>query len=132
MDDKLHERFGGNLKTTNNRMELTAAIKALKHFDKMGGRGEEVTIISDSQYVIRGASVHMFGWKQKGMLKIRSNLKNRDLWTECDEVAKLFKTRWLWVRGHNGHRENERCDHLAKLGRLRALDIESSLVLQTT
>ena len=125
----LHEKFGGNLKTTNNRMELTAAIKALRFF-KQCDYGNECCIISDSQYVINGASKFLHAWRMGGLLNNRSRIKNVDLWLQLDEAAKGLKTRWLWVRGHTGNPDNERCDRLAKLGSLRAQDIENALNLR--
>jgi ribonuclease HI len=115
-------------------MELTAAIKALQRLYALGLKDEDVTVISDSQYVIYGASMYLRGWKQSGRLKENSPkvLKNKDLWIEIDRLSTLFRTRWLWVRGHNGHEENERCDRLAKLGTSRAVDIENSLSLPST
>lgn len=129
LDNLLHEKFGGNLKTTNNRMELTAAIKALRYFNECD-YGKDVCIVSDSQYVIHGASKYMDDWRRKGKLvNNRSPLKNKDLWQELDEISRRLNTRWLWVRGHNGQPDNERCDRLAKLGSFRAQDIERALTL---
>jgi ribonuclease HI len=126
----LYEKFGGNLQTTNNRMELTAAIKALQRLYALGLKDEDVTVISDSQYVIYGASMYMQGWKRAGKLsESNTKLKNKDLWIEIDRLSQVFRTRWLWVRGHRGHEQNERCDRLAKLGSYRAIDIENSLTL---
>lgn len=128
-DGIIHEKFGGNLKTTNNRMELTAAIKALEYFRKLK-HGLDVHVISDSQYLVQGASKHIFVWRQSGLLTSKvSRLKNRDLWLNLDHISKTLNTRWSWVRGHNGQPQNERCDVLAKIGSSRALNIENSLNL---
>ena len=126
----LYEKFGGNLHTTNNRMELTAAIKALQRLQALGLKDEDVTITSDSQNVIYGASRYMQRWKQNGRFTIGNpKLKNQDLWIEIDRLAMLYRTRWCWVRGHRGHEQNERCDVLAKLGSFRATSIQNSLAL---
>lgn len=128
--DERYSKFGSYLATTNNRMELTAAIKALKRLHQLGYGGQEVNVTSDSQYVILGASTYLAAWKRTGRLRNnRSSLKNKDLWLQIDELTTQFKTRWLWVKGHRGHPENELCDHLAALGSQRAVTIERSLVL---
>lgn len=130
VDGKVINKFGSYLNTTNNRMELTAAIKALLKLQALGYVGYDITIISDSQYVIYGASRYMPGWKRNGRLYNRnSSLKNRDLWLKVDELSKVLQVQWIWIRGHNGHEHNERCDRLAGLGSLRALSIEKRLAL---
>lgn len=112
-------RCGGNLKelagaealTTNNRMEMTAAIAALEALK----RPCEVVITTDSQYLVKGMTEWIPGWVRKGWVNSKKEpVVNRDLWERLLELSKLHKIRWAWIRGHNGHLENERCDELAR------------------
>jgi len=97
----------GFRKTTNNRMELLAVIKALEALKKPG---QNVTIYSDSKYVIDSIEKRwVHGWVAKGF----KDKKNKDLWLRYLELSKLHNIRFVWVRGHAGHPENERCDQLA-------------------
>jgi ribonuclease HI len=101
------ELSAGYRKTTNNRMELLAVIKALEALKSIN---QTVTIYSDSKYVIDAIEkkwVH--GWLAKGF----KDKKNKDLWLRYLELSKLHQIRFIWVRGHAGHPENERCDQLA-------------------
>jgi ribonuclease HI len=108
-EDK-HEQFGHDQKTTNNRMEVIAAIMALEDIPSP----RAVHVYSDSQYLIQGASKWISGWKIRGWkTKGGSDVLNKDLWLRLDAQIKKHSVTWFWVRGHNGHRENERCDHLA-------------------
>lgn len=108
-EDK-HEEYGHDAKTTNNRMEMMAAIKALEVIPAT----RTVHIYSDSQYLIQGASKWLVGWKaRKWKTKGKSDVLNRDLWQRIDALILKHKVSWFWVRGHNGHLENERCDQLA-------------------
>lgn len=100
------ELSGGELYTTNNQMELKAVIEGLKALKEPC----EVTIVSDSSYVVKGITEWLEGWIKKDF----KNIKNPNLWKEYIEVVKGHKIDALWVRGHNGHTENERCDILAK------------------
>lgn len=119
------QKFGSQLEVTNNQMELTGPIKAMEYLLRKDIKGIELHIISDSQYVINGASQHLPTWKRQHKFHPKSNaLKNKELWMRIDNLSNQFKTRWSWVRGHNGHRENEICDVLAKCGSRRALGIE--------
>jgi ribonuclease HI len=104
-----HEReiAGGEAVTTNNRMELLAAIKALEVLK----RRSVVRLYTDSQYVQRGVEEWMAGWKAKGWPK---RIKNQDLWLRLDALTAQHDVRFLWVRGHAGHPENERADALAR------------------
>jgi ribonuclease HI len=110
-----HERelYGGDPATTNNRMELTAVIRALgalKH-------PSEVEIYTDSEYVMKGITEWLAAWKRRGWKTAdRKPVKNADLWRELDEAARRHEVRWHWVRGHSGHPENERADALANRG----------------
>ncbi|NCD71841.1 ribonuclease HI [Mucilaginibacter agri] len=97
----------GFRKTTNNRMELLAVIKGL---EALKTPNQDVVICSDSKYVIDAIEKRwVYGWVKKGF----AGKKNKDLWMRYLEISKLHKIRFVWVRGHNGHPENERCDQLA-------------------
>ncbi len=114
---KGHEKtlYGAELDTTNNRMELTAAIKALETLK----RPSRVRLTTDSEYVKKGIVEWIVGWKKRGWkTAARKEVKNVDLWIELDELAAQYDIEWLWVRGHSGHRENELADALAN----RAID----------
>jgi ribonuclease HI len=102
---------GGEALTTNNRMELLAAISALEAL----GRASEITIVTDSAYVKDGITKWIHGWKKNGWTK-KGGLKNVDLWQRLDAAAAGHKVRWEWVKGHAGHPENERADELARAG----------------
>ncbi|WP_028387837.1 ribonuclease HI [Legionella fairfieldensis] len=102
--------YGSETYTTNNRMELMAAIKALEALK----RPCDVDLYTDSQYVRQGMTAWLFQWKKKGWLNSKKEpVKNADLWQLLDELAKKHKITWHWVRGHAGHPENERADALA-------------------
>lgn len=97
----------GFRKTTNNRMELLAVVKGLEALNKPN---QQVTIYSDSKYVIDPIEKKWItGWLRTGF----KDKKNKDLWLRFLEVSKMHQVRFIWVRGHNGHPENERCDQLA-------------------
>ena len=93
--------------TTNNRMELMGPIAALEAL--AGKAGLRILLTSDSQYVIKGMSEWLKGWKRRAW----KDVKNPDLWQRLDRAAQPHAIEWLWVRGHDGHAENERCDELA-------------------
>jgi ribonuclease HI len=107
------ELFGGELGTTNNRMELLAVIEALKALS----RPCDVIVHTDSQYVQKGISEWIHGWKARGWkTAARQPVKNEDLWRQLDEAQARHTIEWRWVRGHNGHVGNERADALANRG----------------
>jgi ribonuclease HI len=107
------ERFGGEALTTNNRMEMTAVIRAL---ESLQGR-QRVRVYTDSQYVQKGMSEWIKGWKRRGWRTAdKSPVKNEDLWRRLDELSTTHDVSWHWVRGHDGHPENERADLLANQG----------------
>ena len=111
--NKEKELFGGEPDTTNNRMELMAAIKALEALS----RPCDVVLTTDSQYVRQGITSWMEGWKRKGWKTAsRQPVKNQDLWQQLDEQASRHTIDWHWVKGHSGHRENEIADQLANRG----------------
>ena len=108
--DRELELFGGETATTNNRMELTAVIRALESLK----RRAEVAVYTDSQYVKNGMEQWLAKWKRNGWRTAgKQPVKNADLWEALDDLAGRHHVRWHWVRGHNGHVENERCDFLA-------------------
>jgi ribonuclease HI len=107
------EMFGGELNTTNNRMELKAVIEALSVLK----RPCEVIVHTDSQYVQKGISEWIHGWKARGWKTAsKEPVKNVDLWQALDEAQMRHKIQWRWVKGHAGHEGNERADALANLG----------------
>ena len=107
------ELFGGELGTTNNRMELMAVIEALSALK----RPCAVTLYLDSEYVRKGITEWIHGWKAKGWRTAsKQPVKNVDLWQALDEETSKHHLEWFWVRGHNGHPDNERADALARRG----------------
>jgi len=108
---------GRDRSTTNNKMEMTAAIKALEAVPQ----DFPIVIHSDSQYVIRGATEWLRGWKAKGWRKADGKpVMNQDLWMKMDAAMVGRKITWKWVKGHAGHPENERVDQLANWEAVRA------------
>jgi ribonuclease HI len=116
------ELYGGELATTNNRMELTAAIRALEHFPE----GAAIEMRCDSQYVVKSVTEWMRGWKARGWRTATGPVKNIDLMQRLDALAAARDVRWTWVRGHAGEAGNERADRLATLGRREALSGKTS------
>ena len=103
---------GGDPETTNNRMELTAAIEAL---NALKG-GQKVVLHTDSKYVMHGITEWMANWKRRGWKTAgKQPVKNVDLWQQLDELIGRHKVEWRWVKGHSGVPENERADELARL-----------------
>jgi ribonuclease HI len=110
---KEREMFGGEAATTNNRMELTAVIEALAALK----RSSRVIVHTDSQYVQKGITEWINGWKARGWrTAAREPVKNVDLWKKLDEVVRTHHIDWVWVKGHAGHAGNERADALANKG----------------
>ncbi|MBW6505261.1 MAG: ribonuclease HI [Rhodobacteraceae bacterium] len=104
---------GGEALTTNNRMELMAAIAALEALS----RDAEITVTTDSAYVKNGITTWMAGWKRNGWKTAdRKPVKNVDLWQRLDAAEARHKVVWKWIKGHAGHPENERADALARAG----------------
>ncbi|WP_372694614.1 ribonuclease HI [Immundisolibacter sp.] len=107
------ELWGGEPNTTNNRMELTAVIRALEVLQ----RPSRLHIVTDSQYVMHGITKWMAGWKRRGWRTADGKpVKNRELWERLDTLLSAHEAEWSWVRGHTGHPENERADALANRG----------------
>lgn len=114
-DTVLKERTlnGGEADTTNNRMELLAAISALEALS----RPSKIIVVTDSAYVKNGVTGWIFGWKRNGWKTAdRKPVKNVDLWQRLDEAQARHQVEWRWIKGHAGHAENERADELARQG----------------
>lgn len=110
---KERELSGGEMMTTNNRMELLAAISALEAL----ARPSELTVVTDSAYVKNGVTEWIHGWKRNGWRTAgRDPVKNADLWQRLDAAQARHKVQWRWIKGHAGHAENERADALARAG----------------
>jgi ribonuclease HI len=108
--DAVRDISGGELATTNNRMELMAAIETLATLAERS----EVVIFTDSQYVKNGITKWISGWKRKGWITAtKKPVKNVDLWQRLDAVVAEHRVTWKWVKGHAGNADNERCDGLA-------------------
>jgi len=110
-----HEKeiWGGELQTTNNRMEMMAVIRAFELLN----RPVTVRVHTDSQYVQKGISEWIKGWKARGWKTAsKEPVKNADLWRTLDAAVAMHQVTWLWVKGHAGHPENERADELARRG----------------
>ena len=109
--DSEKELSGAAGETTNNRMELSGAIAGLEALK----RPCEVLITTDSQYLVKGMTEWVSGWLKRGWVNSKKEpVLNRDLWERLLQLSKVHRIHWQWVRGHNGHPENERCDALAR------------------
>jgi ribonuclease HI len=108
------ELSGAESASTNNIMEMTAAIEALRHTPE----GSQVRVTTDSQYLKNGITQWIRGWKRNGWKTAsKSPVKNQDLWRELDRLVGVRSVTWHWVAGHSGHAENDRCDELANAAR---------------
>lgn len=117
--DKARELCGGEAETTNNRMELTAAIRALEALS----RACDVVLFTDSKYLRHGIEDWLPQWKRRGWrTAARKPVKNIDLWQALDELVQYHNVEWRWVRGHVGNEGNERADQLANRGLDEMLD----------
>jgi ribonuclease HI len=111
--DKVRELWGGESQTTNNRMELTAAIEALRALKEPC----EVTLTTDSEYLRKGITEWIDNWKRRDWrTAAKKPVKNVDLWQALDRETQRHRIHWHWVKGHSGHRENEIADELANRG----------------
>jgi len=109
--DQAKEVSGCEKDTTNNRMELMAVIAALRQLKKPC----VVRVTSDSAYLVKGMTEWMPGWLKKNWINSRKvPVLNRDLWEQLLHLSEPHKVEWKWIKGHNGHKENERCDELAR------------------
>ena len=111
IDDGIEKKMWGRERlTTNNKMELTAAIEALKSFDT----SQKIILYTDSKYVLRGITEWIRGWKSRGWLNAsKKPVKNKELWQELDYWNNFHKVAWNWVKGHSGNKGNDIADHLA-------------------
>lgn len=109
------ELCGGDSLTTNNKMELTAVIKALERCVELSGTDSRCRVTTNSQYVQKGITLWIHGWKKNGWKTAsKEPVKNRELWESLDSLTKTVQVQWAWVKGHAGHPENERCDALVQ------------------
>lgn len=123
---RVREISGGDPATTNNRMELQAAIVALQALKEPC----QVELWTDSEYLRQGITEWLRGWKARGWRTVdKKPVKNHDLWRALDTATVPHKIRWYWFKGHAGHRDNERCDALARgeIGKLRKLHTREQL-----
>ncbi len=111
--ESVKELSGGAKDTTNNRMEMTAAIEALRQLK----RPCKISITTDSQYLVKGMTEWIEGWQRKGWRNSKKEpVLNKDLWELLLTLTQPHVVQWKWVKGHAGHVENERCDQLAREG----------------
>ena len=111
--DTRKEYFGGELNTTNNQMELRAAIEGLKALKEPC----IVNLTTDSKYVMQGITSWIDTWKKNNWKSSsKKDVKNKDLWVELDKYVEIHNVKWLWVKGHSGHEQNEIADQLANKG----------------
>lgn len=104
---------GGDAQTTNNKMELTAVIRALETCQSLGIKS--VSISTDSQYVKNGITAWIYNWKKNGWKTASKDpVKNKELWVKLDEIRSKFEINWVWVKGHAGIEFNEMCDSLVR------------------
>lgn len=109
-NDHVKEQAGAVPQTTNNRMELTAAIEGLKLLKQPC----EVEVVTDSEYVKNGITKWIQGWKRNGWkTAAKKPVMNQDLWVELDELTRIHRIEWTWTKGHADHADNNRCDELA-------------------
>lgn len=107
------EIYGGEVNSTNNRMEIMAVIMAFKAINT----ASEITVFTDSTYVQKGINEWIGKWKINGWrTSNKKEVKNKDLWVQLDNLASQLKVSWMWVKGHSGHPENDRADYLANKG----------------
>ncbi len=112
-NEEEHSLWGGEKKTTNNKMEMTAAIKALEYFTN----SSNIQLTTDSNYVKDGIESWIEGWKRNGWKTTsKKPVKNKELWVRLDDLNNFHNISWNWVKGHSGHRENEIADLLANKG----------------
>tara|TARA_B100000965_G_C19441934_1_gene691276 strand:+ start:382 stop:828 length:447 start_codon:yes stop_codon:yes gene_type:complete len=120
--DHSKEFFDGDLNTTNNKMELTAAIKGFETLNEPC----DVIVKTDSTYVINGITQWIHNWKKKGWINsAKKPVANKDLWEKLEKLISSHQVKWEWVKGHIGDIENERADELARNGIIKILNEES-------
>lgn len=116
LDGRTFRKSGGWREATNNQMEILAAIKGMECLIEIGfNTWEPICLVSDSQYVVHGASKWLHSWKRKGWVNSQGRfIKNRTLWERIDGLNHKLNVQYKWIRGHNGNPENEACDRLAR------------------
>ena len=111
--DSKKEYYGGEIDTTNNRMELKAAIEALRALREPC----QVNLTTDSKYVMQGITLWIENWKKNNWKSAsKKDVKNKDLWVQLDKYATIHNVKWFWIKGHSGHEQNEIADQLANKG----------------
>ena len=111
--DSKKEYYGGEIDTTNNRMELKAAIEALRALKEPC----QVNLTTDSKYVMQGITLWIENWKKNNWKSAsKKDVKNKDLWVELDKYVTMHDVKWFWIKGHSGHEQNEIADQLANKG----------------
>ncbi|MCL2266219.1 MAG: ribonuclease HI [Treponema sp.] len=106
---------GSEKETTNNRMELTAVIMALRALKKLDSMPRSIALLTDSQYVQKGITEWIHSWKRNSWrTSDKAPVKNKDLWVELDALAGGFKLQWEWIKGHAGNEFNEMCDEMTQ------------------
>lgn len=126
-DGREKELFGGETSTTNNRMELTAVIRALEALK----RPSKVNIYTDSVYVQKGITEWIHSWKARGWRTSgKQPVKNESLWRELDVLTQMHDIKWIWVKGHAGNAGNERADALANKGVLQVMNSTAPAIQQ--
>ena len=111
--DSKKEYYGGEIDTTNNRMELKAAIEALRALKEPC----QVNLTTDSKYVMQGITLWIENWKKNNWKSAsKKDVKNKDLWIQLDKYATMHDVKWFWIKGHSGHEQNEIADQLANKG----------------
>ena len=123
-EEIIAKEMGSQKETTNNRMELTAVIEALRAIKNKKTPTNNITVYTDSQYVQKGISEWIQNWKRNSWrTKDKKPVKNRELWIELDSLASEFHITWEWVKGHDGNRFNELCDRMTQeaIGLVREL-----------
>jgi len=114
-DEVLAKNKGGEIESTNNRMELTAVIMALRALKTMSNVPRQAAVVTDSQYVQKGITEWIKTWKRNSWrTSDKTPVKNKDLWVELDSLAGEFPLQWEWVKGHAGNKFNEMCDALTQ------------------
>ncbi|KGE70664.1 ribonuclease HI [Spirochaeta lutea] len=117
LNNEITENYGAEPQTTNNKMELTAVIEALRFIRAQGKEDSEIIITTDSQYVKNGITTWIHSWKKNGWrTAAKQPVKNRELWEALDALAEGITISWRWVKGHSGNPMNERCDELVHVG----------------
>lgn len=120
--DQVKELSGYDRETTNNRMEMLGAIRGLEALK----RPCQVRLTTDSQYLVRGMTEWIDGWRKRNWKNSqKDNVANRDLWERLLELSAIHQIEWVWVKGHAGHEENERCDQLAREEVVRGAESDS-------